>query len=238
MDPSSSSSTYLNLYKQEEDEETEDTLSLSDFPLNSNQESEKHTQLYRRSSSEPSDFFEFFTSHQTHLMSHAEDIILCGKLIPFQNIVNQNTDFGYSPTYSESLPDLNNPIPSSTRTRSTRSLDSETVKRRHRNVRVVKRDVSEFHEKFGKNNSNKFDHHVKASKPRWYVLVFGQVKFPAEMELKDIKSRQVRRCVGGGGGCPAQRIGGWGQDWLRVLSCKRDDNVSVVPPTSLRGTVS
>ncbi|XP_059638228.1 uncharacterized protein C553.10 [Cornus florida] len=84
----------------------------------------------------------------------------------------------------------------------------------------------------------------KLSRPRWHILMFGLVKFPPEMDLKDMKNRQFRRNhpaamfpsfedTGSGQKAPMNRIttdhrqrkSSWGL--LKVLSCKGNASVAV-----------
>lgn len=69
---------YCNsLYQHQENEEQEDdTISLADFPLTPDQQDHP-------SPPEKFEVFEF-SSDPNSIMSHAEDIINCGKLIPFK----------------------------------------------------------------------------------------------------------------------------------------------------------
>lgn len=232
------------------EEEEEDAISLSNFPLNYDEVVEKKNsfgdQITRRSSSEPSDFFEFFNdlnSYDRYYMSHAEDIIFGGKLVPYQKQVpplfnRQSLKFSDVNISTRSLPDLNHnrSISSSnsnaTRfTRSSRSLDSKKPRRNSRHV-----INSDFRANFPKNKS-------ELSKPRWYVLMFGLVKLPPGMDLQDIKNRQIRRN-------PVtlfpekddrervptrRRRSSWGHDLIRVLSCK--SHASVAVSTSIGGGI-
>jgi hypothetical protein len=76
------------------------------------------------------------------------------------------------------------------------------------------------------------------SKPRWYLLMFGVVKPPTEMDLSDIKSRQVRRNSSmtmfppvdtDGKKAPVSQssISKGSCRLLRVLSCKDPASVAV-----------
>lgn len=71
-----------------------------------------------------------------------------------------------------------------------------------------------------------------SSRPKWYVLMFGSVKVPSEMDMNSIRSRLRRRSTSGAdagrveslGGVKTGGAGGGGGAWklLRSLSCKGD----------------
>ncbi|KAL0404597.1 UNVERIFIED_CONTAM: hypothetical protein Sradi_2100500 [Sesamum radiatum] len=246
-------------------EEEEEALSLCDFPLNNSdaqcQDSSKDQDHQDSSTSQPSDFFEFFKVVDSDDMSHAEDIISCGRLIVSYKQQQQQPRFDHrflitSPSsddehhmsssrrYCESLPELNptrsNGRSSSTRltSRSSRSLDSQKL-RWNSSLVIKKPDGQDVHRSFSK-GSMKFDGFKGSPKPRWSPLMFGPVKFPPEMDLRDIKSRQVRRSPGsmfpaveGGDRTPASRRTTWGGDLLRVLSCKKHASVAVTASIGL-----
>ncbi|KAL2232818.1 uncharacterized protein LOC105155893 [Sesamum indicum] len=241
-------------------EEEEEALSLCDFPLNNSdeqlQDSSKDQDLQDSSShSQPSDFFEFFKVVHSDDMSHAEDIISCGRLIVSYKQQQPRFDHRFlitspehlmssSRRYCESLPELNparsNGRSSSTRliSRSSRSLDSQKL-RWNSSLVIKKSNCQDIHRSFSK-GSMKFDGFKGSPKPRWCPLMFGPVKFPPEMDLRDIKSRQVRRSPGsmfpaveGGDRTPVSRRTSWGGDLLRVLSCKKHASVSVTASIGL-----
>uniref|UniRef100_A0A1D1Z0T5 3-oxoacyl-[acyl-carrier-protein] synthase 3 protein 3 n=1 Tax=Anthurium amnicola TaxID=1678845 RepID=A0A1D1Z0T5_9ARAE len=66
---------------------------------------------------------------------------------------------------------------------------------------------------------------ASSPRPKWYVLAFGSVRLPAEMDMKDIRSRLRRRSTSppAGSGAAGAGVGGGGA-WkvLRSLSCKGD----------------
>ncbi|KAG1326417.1 serine/arginine repetitive matrix protein 1-like [Cocos nucifera] len=71
-------------------------------------------------------------------------------------------------------------------------------------------------------------------RPKWYLVVFGPVRVPAAMEMKDIRNRQRRRrspSLAEGG-----RLGyeGGSRPWklLQSLSCKGTESAVVSPPPS------
>ncbi|KAK4415302.1 hypothetical protein Salat_2637500 [Sesamum alatum] len=244
----------------QEEEEEEEALSLCDFPLNNSDaqhEDSSKNQDRHDSSSQPSDFFEFFkVVHSDVNMSHAEDIISCGRLIVSYKqqprfdrriLTSPSADehpMSSSRRYCESLPDQLNPTRSNGRSssarlisRNSRSLDCKKL-RRNSSLVIRKSDGQDIHRSFSKGSMK--SEGFKGSKPRWCPLMFGLVKFPPEMDLRDMKSRQVRRSPGsmfpaveGGDRIPASRRTSWGGDLLRVLSCKKHASVAVTASIGL-----
>ncbi|KAI4335421.1 hypothetical protein L6164_014066 [Bauhinia variegata] len=239
---------------EDEGGEEDEALSLSDFPLNHN--ATKYGSLddmtlkqIHRSSSEASDFFEFLSDFTSSDMRPADDIILCGKLVPFkdqsppadQNQAQTTTNKHNNnklPIYrrrSDSLSKLQSSVTRSNSTsssrhlmmRSSRSLDYERL---HRSSSLMISPAPEIE----RNNSAKSvvvsDMAAKkATKPPWYTLMFGIgiMKVPPEMELNDIRNRQVRRNPSTTM-FPANQNSGKGS-WkiLKALSCKDHTSVSV-----------
>lgn len=229
-------------------EEAEETLSLCDFSLNVDEPEKKDFPKIqdRRSSSEPSDFFEFFSDVSSD-MSHAEDIIFCGKLVPYKEqpllkdhfhnslSTDDNSFKNFNTRRCESLSDEN------TRSHKTKKLIRNSrfldYRKLHNSSLEIKSEDSEILRSSSK-SSTKSDPGSKVSKPRCSILKFGLVKFPPEMDLQDIKNRQVRRKIPGsvfpaaetGWKAPASRIdrrNSWGHDLLSVLSCKAHTSVAV-----------
>lgn len=248
----------------------EEALSLCDLPINEDSESLDDKSFKRNSNirrplslPESSDFFSGFSSSGSSDMCPADDIIFCGKLVPFKELVNQRR----KESLSLNVEELNKP---------------KTHRRRSGSVSSVLRSssVSNFG---GGSNSNRFmmrnsrslnycklrehssifqvlkapevvrDSSVrsvassegvakKAMKPRWYSLVFGKMKVPPEMELNDIKNRQVRRnpsksmflSSDSGENLDVNRSSGK-VSWkiLKALSCKDHNSVSVTTSFSL-----
>ncbi|XP_062078662.1 uncharacterized protein LOC133783138 [Humulus lupulus] len=260
---------------EEETEEADEALSLSELPLSSNQndqnygqESFKNTTLSRRSSSEPPEFFEFFSDVSSgENMCSAEDIIFCGRLIPFKeqysdnhsdkmslkNVISFPEDFIKKQTglrrRSESLSELQSSSvsrSSSTKAmamRNSRSLDYQKL-RRSSNYSMVSPGPPDIDRNSSVKSSGKSDSPPKKPfRPRWSsFLMFGMARFPTEMDLSDIKSRQVRRSPStlfptldsGGGNFPVSRNSSSGKaSWklLKALSCK--DHASVAVTASL-----
>ncbi|XVF47701.1 hypothetical protein PTKIN_Ptkin03bG0131800 [Pterospermum kingtungense] len=238
-------------------EDAEEALSLCDLPLGietiKNPENDNHLQKIlpiqsRRSSSESApEFFEFVTDFSSDLCP-ADDIIFCGKLIPlkFQHVPFQ-TRKNYcfqekrkahvllkrSESFSELRSDFiyrsDSSKNSATLLKNSRSLDYQKLQRHdmERNPSTRSVDKSKVSPK-------------KAVKPRWYVFMFGMVKFPPEMELKDMKSRQCRRSPSVmfppvhdcGKKLVGNRSSGKGSSWnlLKGLSCR--DYTSAAVTTS------
>lgn len=241
-----------------EDEEAEEALSLCDLPLD-NEAQEFHDLsakflTARRSSSE---FFEFFSDHSSDsFMCSAEDIIVCGKLIPFKE--NTRTTHAPKPSSnpkndhqkkqtafrrrSESLSGLQSTVTRSSSTKNkimmtnSRSLDYRKLQRQSSMVSPVpEMERNSSVRSVGSSKSDKKS--TSTGKPKWSFLLFGIVKFPAEMDLSDIKSRQVRKTPSttlfpdaAVGKCPMSRSssgnkGSW--KLLKALSCKDHGSVAV-----------
>ncbi|XP_022867623.1 uncharacterized protein LOC111387306 [Olea europaea var. sylvestris] len=237
-------------------EEAEETLSLCDFSLNVDEPEKKDFPKIqdRRSSSEPSDFFEFFSDVSSD-MSHAEDIIFCGKLVPYKEqplfkikdhihnslSTDDNSLNSFTTRRCESLSAQNTRSQKTKKLmRNSRSLDYRKLRRN--TSLVMKSEDSEIQRSSSKSSTKSDVPGSKLSKPRWYILMFGLVKFPPEMDLQDIKSRQVRRNVPGsmfpaietGMKAPVsrnERRNSWGHDLLRVLSCKDHGSIAVTAPS-------
>lgn len=205
--------------KKEEDEDEDDSPSLRDFPLRRESSSTSKIQDKRRSSSEPSEFFEFFNDFSSE-MSNAEDIIFCGKLMPFQNPHHHQILKSLSADDATHL--SRRCCDSLTQNRHVyRSMDCKKARRRH---------SPDIHRSFSKTSEGS-----KIWKPRWFVMMFGPLKLQPEMDLRDMKNRQVRRNPGSlfpGGKAPGSRRSFWGHDLLRVLSCKTHASVAVTTSIS------
>ncbi|KAE8056762.1 hypothetical protein FH972_013505 [Carpinus fangiana] len=234
------------LLEGEDQEETEESLSLCDLPLNpDNDNVDNNNNGTPRSRAEAPEFFEFFSDLSSD-MCPADDIIFCGKLIPFKELQSppKTPATGENPTKtttfrrrSESLSKLQSPV-----TRSNSGAGSTRLMRNSRSLDCTKLHRSansmEIERNSSVKSSGKSDIALKkAVKPRWYLLMFGLVKFPPEMELSDIKSRQVRRNhpstlfpppLSADGKLPVNRGSSKGT-WrlLRALSCKDHASVAV-----------
>ncbi|KAI3496185.1 hypothetical protein L1887_38539 [Cichorium endivia] len=187
------------------DQETEaeavlETLSLTDFPVTQDHGVSSFQDQLSPPSSATGEFFEFFQGSlndysDDSMMSHAEDIIFCGKLIPIheqrrhkkppeQKEKSHRSKQQQQPTgcrRSESMTEVKS-TPAIPVVRNSRSLD---YKKLHRNSSMSSEPTPEIL----RDGSGK-----KSSSSRWYVLLFGLVKVPPpEMDLRDMKNRQVRR---------------------------------------------
>ncbi|KAM0985947.1 hypothetical protein ACFX13_013401 [Malus domestica] len=239
--------------QSEEEEDAEEALSLSDLPLDNIHEqvnevhdrSSKHLHT-RRSSADQ--FFEFFSDFSSDsFMCSAEDIIVCGKLIPFKDHTNEApkttcTNNGYHKKdssfrrRSESLPGLQSSVARSSSTknqimmRNSRSLDYQKL---HRQSSMVSPTPAEMERNSSTKSVGKYDK-KSGNKPKWFFLMFGIVRFPSEMDLSDIKNRQIRRNPSTtlfrseASDNRSSEKGSW--RLLRALSCKDHASVAVTPP--------
>ncbi|XP_021893179.1 uncharacterized protein LOC110811105 [Carica papaya] len=246
------------------EELAEEALSLRDLPLHANDDDSQNkpnVNTGRSSAVTEPEFFEFLSNlNSDHDMCPAEEIIFCGKLVPFkdQNAPSsQHTDQNILPATeyykkgntglrrrSESLSELQSSYmtrSSSIRTklmRNSRSLDYRKLHRfSSRNMYSPESDIELNFS--GKSAGKSYDTSAKKTvKPRWYFFMFGMAKFPPEMELRDIKNRQFRRNpsamfppIESGGNFPVNRSTNKGSwKFLKALSCK--DHASVTAMAS------
>ncbi|KAM5553872.1 hypothetical protein ABKV19_025883 [Rosa sericea] len=242
-----------------EDEEAEDALSLCDLPLDTEAEDfHDLSSKFLNARCSSSEFFEFFSDHSSDsFMRSAEDIIVCGKLIPFKDNTptpqapkpssNPKHDHQKKQTAfrrrSESLSGIQSTVTRSSSTKNkimmtnSRSLDYRKLHRQSSMVSPVpEMERNSSVRSVGSSKSDKKS--TSSGKPKWSFLLFGIVKFPAEMDLSDIKSRQVRKNPSttlfpdtSVGKCPSVSRSNSGNkgSWklLRALSCKDHASVSV-----------
>ncbi|XP_076898781.1 uncharacterized protein LOC143552449 [Bidens hawaiensis] len=219
------SDNIINNNLQDDDQETEneteavETISLTDFPTAEDHDAST-VQDHRNppSSTATEDFFEFFggglsENSNDKMISHAEDIIFCGKLVPVNEQIPENTEnnvnfssvsrkkdttptgyqrlrhnqpiqpVGCRRSRSDSMAGVK-PAITSPPVRTSRSLDYKKLNRMSSMSSEPTTDIS-------RDGSGK---KTASTSSRWYVLLFGLVKVPpSEMDIKDIKSRQVRR---------------------------------------------
>ncbi|KAL1553861.1 hypothetical protein AAHA92_14483 [Salvia divinorum] len=201
---------------------------------------ESKIQDKRRSSSEPSEFFEFFHDFNSE-MSNAEDIISCGKLMLYQNPPRVHPQILKSLSADDATRFSRRhrgggSLSAAARSRSAaRSVESRRL--------ATKPEAADIHRNSSKSSAKSEGSKAAALKPRWFVMMFGPLKLQPEMDLRDIKSRQVRRNRGrlfpridGGGGATGGRSDWrsfWGVDLLKVLSCKNHASVAVTASIGL-----
>ncbi|EOA17247.1 hypothetical protein CARUB_v10005521mg [Capsella rubella] len=191
-----------------QEEDKEESVSLRELPLNA--EHINPTAATEDHHESPStELFEFLTS-SSYDVSPAENIIFGGKLIP----LNYQSALFSPPEHitprirsrSESLSaiqghKINRPgsntvarLDNAGPMRTSRSLDYRKLSREPNTVHYPTKSSSPA------KNSAKPETAASGSgksvRPRrWYVIMFGMVKFPPEIELKDIKNRQSRRNI-------------------------------------------
>ncbi|KAL8037213.1 hypothetical protein ABFX02_11G025100 [Erythranthe guttata] len=236
---------------QKEEEEEDEALSLCDLPLNSGEppadkidSTNFKTQDYkRRSSSEPSEFFEFFHGFVSDEISDADDIIFRGKILPYY-------------CKSKNRQPRTHNIHHHRHQILIKSLSADDANYTHDDDRLPRRSYFELTttpnthlrstdcKKFRRSeaSSSKISSAAKSegwkviSKSKWIgLMMFGPVKIQQEMDLRDMKNRQIRRPNTGsmfaGGKVPARgnerRRICWGHDLIRVLSCKNHATVAV-----------
>ncbi|XP_004507852.1 uncharacterized protein [Cicer arietinum] len=268
---------YVHIMKDSNDdveselEDEEEALSLCDLPLNENSESlddksfNRNNILQPSSLSESSEFFNGFSSCSSSDMCPADDIIFCGKLVPFKDNLessfkdqrreNLNVEVNKSHTHRRRSESVSSVIRSNSVSNCGGS--SRIMMKNSRSLNYCRlRDSSNFViSKAPEVERNSSVRSVassegvakKAMKPRWYSLVFGKMKVPPEMELNDIKNRQIRRnpstsmfpASDSGGNLAVNRSSGK-VSWriLKALSCKDHNSIAVTTSFPLPQTSS
>ncbi|KAI3814723.1 hypothetical protein L1987_14367 [Smallanthus sonchifolius] len=211
-----------------------DTLSLTDFPL--------IVEDHHRNPPSPAtteNLFEFYSGisggySEDHRMSHAEDMFSGGKLIPIndQQAAPRKQDQTRDEKHihrrrCESMHELKSNTNKGNASKLVRNSYSLDYKKLNRKSRFIYEPTN--------NLSN------KTSSSRWSDLVFGPLKGPPEMDLRDIRNRQnvntsksLFSTVEGNNRFAVSRVGcdrrksSWGV--LGILSCKSSGSVAVNMP--------
>ncbi|KAL3746030.1 hypothetical protein ACJRO7_015042 [Eucalyptus globulus] len=236
--------------RPEDPEEDGEALSLSDFPLvttgqpRNDSGPNNFSDRPRRSSSEPPEFFEFLIDLGAHMRS-ADDLIVSGKLVTLHDQSPPPLFPRGAPTCRrcDSLSELErssvsrSSSPKAQLARSSRSLNYRKPRRPSSSL-VAREAERTTPSSSGRGVARSDSLARKPSRPRWRVLPFGALRLPAEMELRDMRSRQLRRNPSTLFATPAPAPspadgGGWKGSWklIRALSCK--DPTSVAVATSL-----
>ncbi|MED6191551.1 hypothetical protein PIB30_001282 [Stylosanthes scabra] len=258
----------ITMAEDKQEDEEEEALSLCDMPLNQNSRSASKcnsmddvsfTKILRRSSvPDTTEFFEFFSgfsSSSSSDMCPADDIIFCGKLVPFkerqeptQNHHRRNYEIvepkkpPLRRRRSESLSSVvtrSNSVTTGSRRFLMRSSKSLDYRRLHENSSSAVSPVPDVDRNLSVRSVAEVAAAKKAMKPRWYSLVFGTMKVPPEMELSDMKNRQVRRNSSGSmfpsmdSGAANRSSGKVSWKILKALSCKDHSSVAVTTSFAL-----
>jgi len=227
------------LESQEEEEEQEEALSLCDLPLNHNSrtpslDETSYKKILRPSSLQDNagEIFSGFSSSSSSDMCPADDIIFCGKLLPLKNLIVEEDKSSARRRRSESLSAVTRSNSVSTCTGSRRLMMRNSKSLDYNRLREC--SSSEVDRNFSaRSGALPEAASKKATKPRWYSLMFGTMKVPAEMELSDMKNRQVRRNASSTMFIAAEKVGGNRSpgkvSWriLKALSCKDHSSVAV-----------
>ncbi|XP_012857212.1 PREDICTED: uncharacterized protein LOC105976523 [Erythranthe guttata] len=226
--------------KTQKEEEEDEALSLCDLPLNSGEppadridSTNFKTQDYkRRSSSEPSEFFEFFHGFVSDEISDADDIIFRGKILPYycksknRQPRTHNNHHGGGHIHRHQIL-----IKSLSADDANYTNDDDRLPRRYfeltttPNTHRRREATSDTHRSSSKiSSAAKSEGWKVISKSKWIgLMMFGPVKIQQEMDLRDMKNRQIRRPNTGsmfaGGKVPARgnerRRNSWGHDLIR-----------------------
>lgn len=155
-------------------DELEETLSLCDLPLYSDQSvdwDQEFSLTSNSTSSSNEDYFEFFSQElrPSAAAFPPENIIFCGKLIPYKQ-----------------LPPCKKP--DSSNQSADQIIKIQTKKTSCRRFKNGNNSTTLTHNKMY--NTNKLGSRRKV---KWYFFLFGIPRFSPVVELTDIRSRQSRR---------------------------------------------
>lgn len=239
----------MDVNHDDQELESLETLSLADFPLTEDGDSIFQDRQRSPSSSATEDLFEFFNGglcdcSEENGMAHAEDMIFGGKLIPINDQTHhepppqsQNETRNKKEIHrrrSESMRELKSNTSKATAMKLVRNSYSLDYKKLQRNTKSNYEPTPEIHRNSLSNKTNS---------SRWTDIMFGPVKVPSEMDLRDIRNRQIVQntskslfpTVKSGEGLAVRGVGdhrktSWGV--LGILSCKSSVSVAVTMPLS------
>ncbi|XP_004308801.1 PREDICTED: uncharacterized protein LOC101301053 [Fragaria vesca subsp. vesca] len=170
--------------QQDDPYEAEETLSLCDLPTYSDSANWNDFSKDYQSSSfdrDEDNFFEFFSEEFTAstYSTGNKDIIFCGKLIPY------NKEAPYVAAAEKKTQKNQEP--------GNKNLNSSTKKWSLFRWRRLRGSKHKSHRRCDVPLGKVSILSSNRSKSKWYLFMFGMARFPTEMELRDIKSRQSRR---------------------------------------------
>lgn len=188
------------------------SLSFCDLPISEIQEIVKDVAFERRSTTqdEEFEFFSTFNGFNVEICS-PDDIFSHGKILPFKSPTPLKKNYplnakGRAMSHSCSV--------------EYRTLDKDPSTTRVQ-TQITKRVSGSMSGRSG-------------SRPKWYLLMFGSMRAPAEMGMSDIRSRQKRRSPVDmkppGAGDGEERKRKW--SLLKALSCR--GRTKVGPPLELQ----
>ncbi|PIM98389.1 hypothetical protein CDL12_29129 [Handroanthus impetiginosus] len=236
-------------------DEADEALSLCDLPLNSDHGAEEYrgedfsteSQGSSSMSSSEQDYFEFFSQELNSSTSSfpPENIIFCGKLIPYKQLDTREKDSSKVDESGKKQKNIEKKRGWGIfrwKCSSTRQVQSKNGKKSTNLMHKKDHHASSLHELPNKmHNSNKqgkrYDFPVhklsmltspSSGKARWYQFMFGISRFSTEVELGDIKSRMNRSHR------PSPPPPGLGLGRLiRVLSCGANDHPNTMVAASI-----
>ncbi|KAK4279716.1 hypothetical protein QN277_011446 [Acacia crassicarpa] len=160
--------------------EAEETLSLSDLPITGDSAHSDYSY-----SKDGDEFFEFISEDFTASTMN-RDIIFCGKIINIESSKHAKPKQSDANQSEDDTSDVLHPwILNKHTSKSTISGDSA-----RRKVRELKGSKDYY-------SRGRVSLMRSATKTRWYLLMFRMpsIRLPAEMELRDIRSKQRQRNV-------------------------------------------
>lgn len=180
----------------EDDDDEEEALSLCNLPLNSEAASDwDDFSREVQSSSIDQDLFEFFSEDFTSSSSYPKDnIIFCGKLITLDHGKEQKSENTIKAKEAKKTSSSTFPWKSSYSFNKLRSFSVKMQREKSYRTRKTFPEISPE-----KKCVDKYDFPMKEAslarsptKSRWNLFAFGVARYPMEMELNDIKTRQIK----------------------------------------------
>lgn len=235
--------TSINEDSNPQDEEAEETLSLCDLPIYSDESNcDDYSKQDQSGSFDVEDaLFEFCSddfSVSNSSCSGSDNIIFCGKLISYkQPSDSQNTGRIASEKFSGNNRQFN---AYARTTRGVKSFNSLSISMPKSPVNI-KRKRTPKSDKYDLPAERAMILESSTTKSRWFLFLFGSARFPKEIELSEMRTRQRRssrpamfrppeeRMVAGGSSGKKKMVRGlWKVLRALVIGCRSSDrNVAV-----------